>query len=254
MLETIKKISTIIDLLEKKQHSFAFFELKKLIYTDLSNLFEEPNDLVFLNNIVDSYEKKALGQSYDFKSLIFSLQKIKEKIISKINIEQVRLVDDTINLVDLNEIIHHFIFKNFYQHFSSLFDSNFDLSFKQWEKMRFYIDRHAYIEDTVFEPIYISLSSKIGTPKGGDYNQFIYEHKILKKLIEDIEKIFEKMSTKEIYVVDNLDNYFYFKNFWIHHGLREKNIFYKFLEENLDDGFKQDLRKELVKSIKEWEF
>ncbi len=257
-IDILKKISFIIDLVEKKQYSIAILEIEKFLNND--DFFfvcnQENNQLgIYLNNVIKYYDNKKIGLDFEVDILLFSLRSIKNSLLKNININEINFQDlDSFNLVDLNEFVHNYIYKYFEEHFKSLFENDLNKAYKNWQNLIKYIDKHSYIEDTIIEPFYIKSISKYGVPKGGDYKQFIYEHKMLKKISADIEDSLSKASINYDYFFKLQDSYFYFKNFWIHHGLREKNIFYKFLEEILEFDIKKDLKIELMKSIKEWEF
>ncbi|MFN3995392.1 MAG: hypothetical protein ACK4GR_02540 [bacterium] len=256
LIDTLKRISFICDLLEKKQYSLALLELEKFLFLDFPNLHSNESLQDNFVNIIKYYVAKKTNIGENKEILLFSLQKIKEFILQSLalqDFEKFKNIDLSLSLVDINEIIHSYIFKNFEKHFECLFKGEYNESLKWWNNLEFYLDKHSYIEDTIIEPIYISSTAKLGTPRGGEYKHFIYEHKMLKKFSKNIEELLEKGQIIEKFT-ENIDLYFYFKNFWIHHGLREKNIFYKFLEDVLQDDVKQELKLELVKSIKEWEF
>ncbi|MCX7758547.1 MAG: hypothetical protein N2169_02895 [bacterium] len=261
-ISILKKISTVIDLLNKKQYTFAINELRSLINEDffslcnglLKNRKDIEEILLYLNNIIKYYNDKRLNLSNNSEIVLYSLEKLKFIICGLLTLDDFNYIDESLSFTDINDIIHERIFKFFVEHFEAVCSLNLERVYNSWKKLCFYLDKHAYVEDTVLEPVYISFTTKFGVPKGGEYNQFIYEHKILKKISNDVEKLICNIEKNYEYIVSNLDSYFYFKNFWVHHSLRERNIFYKFLEEKLEHNFKQELKRELVKSIREWEF
>lgn len=261
-ISILKKISFVIDLLNKKQYTLVINELESLINRDFfslcNSLLKNGKDIeeiqFYLNNVIKYHKDKSLNLSSNREIVLYSLEKLKIIICSLLTPEDVNYIDESLSFMDINDIIHERIFKFFVEHFEALCSLNLGRVSNSWKKLCFYLDKHSYIEDTILEPVYISFTTKLGVPKGGEYNQFIYEHKILKKISNDVENLICNIEKNYEYIVSNLDSYFYFKNFWVHHSLRERNIFYKFLEDNLEDNFKQELKKELVKSIREWEF
>jgi hypothetical protein len=56
-------------------------------------------------------------------------------------------------------------------------------------------------------------------------------------MLNDIDNLIDNLISNFDYriLIDNLDRYFYLKNTWEHHSLREKNIFYKFLDDKVSN-------------------
>lgn len=157
-----------------------------------------------------------------------------------------------ISLRDLNNLVHLKIFENYYLHLENLFKNNIEDAVKYYKELKILIDKHSIIEDTIFEPIYIKIGTIENYYVGGEPNLFIYEHKMLKNMLADLDNLLENIIANFNYkiIIDNLDRYFYLKNTWEHHSLREKNIFYKFLDDKisnyLNDNQLYEIKNQLI--------
>ncbi len=244
----LQELISIKDLFYNNQYGYFNFKIK-LNYDYLIKLAEFVINQSIENNyknlILESIEKlllyynhKSLGLKTDFLILneIDNIINFLKEILDIKDIINIDLLNE-MTLCDLNNFVHLKIFENYYLHLESLFKADVNNSVKYYQKLRNLIDNHSIIEDTIFEPIYI----KIGTIEefyiGGDPSLFIYEHKILKKMLHDIDEFIESLINNFDYklLIDNLDKYFYLKNTWEHHSLREKNIFYKFLDNKISN-------------------
>lgn len=95
----------------------------------------------YLNKIIGYYTSKKSGISENKEILLFSLQKIKEFILRSLpleDFEKFRNIDLSISLIDINEIIHSYIFKSFERHFRCLFEDIMEQSLKWWKNLKFY--------------------------------------------------------------------------------------------------------------------
>lgn len=244
----LQELKIIKDLFDNKQYGYLNFKIK-LNYKYLIKLAEfvinKPLENNYKNLILESIEKlisyfnnKSIGLKTDFL-ILNELDNIINFLKDILDIKDIVNIDllNEMSLRDLNNFVHFKIFENYYLHLQCLFKADLNTSIKYYEKLKNLIDNHAIIEDTIFEPIYIKIGTKENFYIGGDPSLFIYEHKMLKKMLNDIDKLIEILNTNFDYklLIDNLDRYFYLKNTWEHHSLREKNIFYKFLDDKISN-------------------
>jgi len=245
----INQLKIIKDLYKNKQYGYANFKIKLnydyLIKLAQSLVLNKNIDNNYINSILESIEKiilyhnnKELGLKTDFLILneLDNLINYLKEIFNIKNVIDLDLLNE-MSLRDLNNLVHLKIFENYYLHLENLFKNNINNSIKYYEKLKNLIDNHAIIEDTIFEPIYIKIGTIENYYNGGEPNLFIYEHKMLKKMLNDIDNLINNLISNFDYriLVDNLDRYFYLRNTWEHHSLREKNIFYKFLDDKVSN-------------------
>jgi hypothetical protein len=235
----INQLKIIKDLYKNKKYGYANFKIKlnydyliKLAQSLVSNENADSDDispiLESIEKIILYHNNKELGLKTDFL-ILNELDNLLNYLKKNLDVKNVIDLDllNQMSLRDLNNLVH----------LENLFKNNINNSIKYYDKLKNLIDNHAIIEDTIFEPIYIKIGTIENYYNGGEPNLFIYEHKILKKMLNDIDNLIDNLISNFDYriLIDNLDRYFYFKNTWEHHSLREKNIFYKFLDDKVSN-------------------